>query len=624
MSDDVNQPKALLSFFLGPVKSFLEAARPLRDLWTGSYLLSWLTIAAMAPVLRLARQRQGQAQMITPHIDDHNRMVAAYFNRLPSGDRRASIPCIPSRFRALVPAEEAATLREACLKSCCEEWEERICPAVRPKLAKEFDRRDAVWHRNWPQQVGSYFEMRCVALPLADCTKEKLDELGVEPDITDLWVRRMALLERLMDAAKSVRQVPPYRAQADAEGRFPVKCSLLGSFEQMGPAELNASGEFWVSLTARKKEPRWEGLQGVRLQKSDRLCAVSLVKRFAWPAYFAGKLGLKLKELRFSDTATVAARRWLADAEELDPDKVREEKGHWSGQWLHWQQPDQEEDEEPCPPDIWERIQKKKRLQGRPPTYYAILWMDGDRMGELFQGKRDAAEWGEGLDRYRKITEQVSRFALELVREVVEAHRGELIYAGGDDLLALLPTDEVITCARKLRDDFASSKCLGKAGLIKAGVAVVHHKEDLRFALHMAREAEEAAKAVGRNALALTVCRRSGEHTTAVMAWPHTVSFNQLVEAFREDTSDRWTYKLRGELVTLCHRDLPWAASAAEVKRLLGRAEGVPEALPDTIKKFMQDYYDEMVTQRGREGAKSLTDFVVLCQSASFLARGKD
>ena len=42
---------ALLLFSLSPVQSFIQAARSVRDLWTGSTLLSWLTFQAMEPVL---------------------------------------------------------------------------------------------------------------------------------------------------------------------------------------------------------------------------------------------------------------------------------------------------------------------------------------------------------------------------------------------------------------------------------------------------------------------------------------------------------------------------------------------------------------------------------------------
>ncbi len=42
---------AYLSFALGPVQSLIRAARSVRNLWSGSALLSWLAFQAMPPVL---------------------------------------------------------------------------------------------------------------------------------------------------------------------------------------------------------------------------------------------------------------------------------------------------------------------------------------------------------------------------------------------------------------------------------------------------------------------------------------------------------------------------------------------------------------------------------------------
>src|SRR6202035_1604331 len=55
---------ALLTFALGPVQPFIAAARTVRDLWTGSYLLSWLTFAAMRPVL----EECGPAAVLSPAL----------------------------------------------------------------------------------------------------------------------------------------------------------------------------------------------------------------------------------------------------------------------------------------------------------------------------------------------------------------------------------------------------------------------------------------------------------------------------------------------------------------------------------------------------------------------------
>src|SRR5262249_42457063 len=140
-------------------------------------------------------------------------------------------------------------------------------------------------------------------------------------------------------------------------------------------------------------------------------------------------------ELSYSDTATVAAALWLP---------ARDWR-RWSGQWLHWRKPDEDPDET-CPEHVWKWIQEQKRQHASgPPTYYAVLMADADRLGQQLglHGKRVSAA--------------LTRFALREVRDIVERHSGELIYSGGDDTLALLPTEKALACAAELRSHYQAN-----------------------------------------------------------------------------------------------------------------------------------------------------------------------
>jgi CRISPR-associated protein Cmr2 len=473
-----------------------------------------------------------------------------------------------------------------------------------------------------------------------------------------MWMGRMELLGRLAEAGRGVRHVPEYRAAGDV----PQKCSLLGTYEQMGPARLKESGEFWDDWA------RLVRLRGTRTRPNERLCAVSLVKRFAWPALLADRLGLPVEELRFADTATVAAALWLREHDgspAVAPDRVRREHGDWSGQWLHWQRPDQggDDGEEPVPPSVWEAIRAKRHQQGPAPTYYAVLMIDGDHMGRWLRGEKTPPVGrclhprlrdyfaalpgtGEALAARRPVTpalhaaisEALTNFALHFVPAIVEGdgHAGTLIYAGGDDVLALLPVRTALACARGLEETFRRDWAadaggrerllMGGQATVSAGLAVVHYKEDLRFALDQARAAEKCSKEAGRNALTLTVCRRSGEHTTATLPWALAAPLDGLVDQFAGEVSDRWAYHLRAELPTL--QGVPWPAVAAETRRLLQRLEGAdPTRLGqhrEAALGFLESYRREMTGGRGRTEKEALEGFVTLCQAASFLARGRD
>src|SRR3954470_3901239 len=89
----------LLSFSLGPVQSFIASARSVRDLWTGSYLLSWLAFRAMQPLLG----RYGPDALVTP--PPRGKLPLEPGDRL---DRDRPSACLPNRFLAIVPDDPGA------------------------------------------------------------------------------------------------------------------------------------------------------------------------------------------------------------------------------------------------------------------------------------------------------------------------------------------------------------------------------------------------------------------------------------------------------------------------------------------------------------------------------------
>jgi CRISPR-associated protein Cmr2 len=616
--------QALVSFMIGSPQAFIEGARSLRDLWSGSFLVSWLAAKAMRPILD--DPQLGPACFVTPHVDlAINHQLLAALGK-PSGDVWATLSSIPNKFCLMVPADQANKIRDQTLHAAREAWHE-IGDKVHGQLAKSLNAVHPDWDRLWSLQLNSFFEFFAVAMPL----------ISLEPkDWNDEWNR----LGRLMDTLRSVRHVPDYFPTADEQ--VPAKCSLLGSYEQMGPANLQESRRFWEVVASGN------GIGGTRLQKTDRLCAVSLVKRFAWPVVLSAQTKLPTGELRFSDTATVAAKEWLRQAK-IDPTRVRREQACWNGQWLHWDRPSQVEDEEPCPPALFDRIRdsRQKDAHGVPPVYYALLHLDGDNMGRIFTGDAGPKDWGVGRERYAEITKALTNFGQHVDRIVRDA-QGELIYCGGDDILAILPTAFAVECAHQLNQAFGTAMRDNSVS-ISGGLAVAHYKEDLRYALQVARKAEKSAKRIDRTptaarkkgepkckrALAVAVCRHSGEHSSFVMGWNQAEEFNGLVQVLKQvPITDRWTYKLC-ELATVLGT-LPQEAVRGELERLLSRAEYPSEKFKaDFIRLSLSlwDTYFKELTGKGRtwldedgapETGEILKQFVILCQSASFMARGRD
>jgi len=210
-------------------------------------------------------------------------------------------------------------------------------------------------------------------------------------------------------------------------------------------------------------------------------------------------------------------------------------------------------------------------LGSRPETYYALIQMDGDRMGAWLAGNEAAYQcrfpetWHPqvrtSLDRFRSdpaiaaylassrpasparhaaISAALNDFSTHVVRHVVETIcKGKVLYAGGDDVLALLSVDDLLPAMLLLRA--AWSGCgdlhglpggidprglqlakgyarlngrlmpmMGSRASASIGAVVAHHQAPLSAVLRELRRAEAAAKAHGRNAFCLRVIKRGG------------------------------------------------------------------------------------------------------------------
>jgi len=240
-----------------------------------------------------------------------------------------------------------------------------------------------------------------------------------------------------------------------------------------------------------------------------------------------------------------------------------------------------------------EREGEKKRLEHavketlghKPEAYYAMMLFDGDRMGAWISGTdrelqlpfesswhpkvvRALANLGKGdgrLDEYLKmprppsparhaaISAALNGFALHVVPWVVEdLFAGKVLYAGGDDVLAMLPVDDVLPCVLTLRCAYSGTlpkgehavwelygelkeqmtwigkghvllggkgngrllRMMGHLATASAGVIIAHHQTPLQAVLRELRGSEKRAKNEGgRNAFSISLMKRAGGTT---------------------------------------------------------------------------------------------------------------
>ena len=488
------RPFAYLSLSIGPVQTFIEAARSVRDLWSGSAILSWLTFRGMLPIL----EQLGPTAFVFPALRGspltdlwlrHSEGIEGVPQ--PSLDARRA-PSLPNRFLALVPygldGSEASRIANACEASIRRGWQD-IANAVHKDIDDVLRKLHNEWDNRWAEQVGSFFDISTSILPHQSLSDEEaLDLLDRDAGARDVqngaaairrsvdaipgaenssliprgasrWQAHVELSARMMEARRTMRHIPA----ANTIQNSPPKCSLLGSYEQLGPSDLRKSVRFWKSVQGSK----------LRFRERERFCAVATVKRYAAQSILCEKFHLQASDLRFPDTASIAAAEWLNNS------KLGHIADHhkWNGRWLHPCDRLEATGDETPPSDIMESINHARKEHGNPPTYFAVLMMDADNMGEWLSGQRlptleDALHADvvsslrqstpEMLDLKRPlgpaytgaISEALNNIACQVAPATVGKYNGTIIYAGGDDLLALLPIRQAMTCAYALQEAF--------------------------------------------------------------------------------------------------------------------------------------------------------------------------
>jgi CRISPR-associated protein Cmr2 len=546
----------LLICSIGPVQDFIAAARRSRDLWFGSWLLSELSKAAARAIAEL----ESPASLIFPAplgkddlVPNSNFSVA---NKILT---QVSHP----------PGEVAAAAEEALRKRLA-----AIAADALRNVHAPFDRQTAA------DQIAGLVEFFWVALPLA------------RPED---YAATRARLEGLMAARKVTREFGPV-----TWGQDTPKSSLDGQRESVIPE--TAYDQFTErALYVQYGVRRGERLDGVGLLKrhgqrgqdsrffsTSHVAALPLLKRLTPDKQ--GDLDRYLQVLRDLDLPTDA----FGDVPGAPHPVFDRRDGHL----LFEERLAEYLDEGPLG-DARKALQtflKAAFGEERPLPYYALLRADGDRMGK-------AINRIETPEKHRELSQKLAAFANE-AREIVEAEEGWLIYSGGDDVLAFVPLHTALSCAKRLADAFANklqgfTDAEGHAPTLSAGVAISHHLDPLSDALELARGAEREAKK-SRNALAVTVSKRSGVDRTVSGVWGtldrRLALFTGLHLADAVPDGAAYELELLGHQLQAEESDKRYLAlqqaQAAEAVRILGRKQphhGQEKKLANDILKVLTE-----------------------------------
>ncbi|NCC32371.1 MAG: type III-B CRISPR-associated protein Cas10/Cmr2, partial [Chloroflexia bacterium] len=506
---------------IGPVQEFIASARRSRDLWFGSWLLSELSKAAALAIVtfktddlaRLIFPAPAATALLLPETSE-----TPLEQRFNAANRLLAIIEVPS-----TQADEAATEVKTLASALKTALDDRLV-AIRDATFDGIRGRHTLNTTLAWQQIGDLVEYTWVAVPL-----ETLDGAT--------YASARQRLEAMMAARKATRNF----AQV-TWGEMVPKSSLDGIRESVIPETAYPRRADQPAVREQKIQALFDNYGA---GAAERLSGVDLLKRH----------GQRGKENRFPSTSHFAALPLMlrvsapAYSERVQPlwttylKVLREE-----GVNLHAEQvPEQFALAGPFGVydgsllfetrlvDVLSDETKLAAAQAAlrtfyqglafveaprtPLPYYALLHADGDRMGQAIDH-----EAHQGPARHRALSQALNAFATG-VPGIVQRHHGATVYAGGDDVMAFLPVHTALACARELADLFAHQlqpfqNTQGETPTLSVGLAVAHHIEPLADTLRLARNAEKAAKKVpGKNALAITLSKRSGVDRSIAGTW---------------------------------------------------------------------------------------------------------
>ncbi len=488
-----------LDIAIGPVQGFVAQSRRTRDLWGSSYLLSFLSGHAMLG------SRNSGGRVVQPVIESDPlfRRIAGITSNGPP-----RFGSLPNRFVVEVDGD-ANAVADAARTAFVAAWEQ-VCEAVWEKYMSRYCERGGDTRAIWERQVNAFWEM--------------------------VWTVG-STGNGLLSSRKHWRT----HWLPDEPGD---KCTVMHDLQELsgqvrstGSIARNAQDEFWTLLR--------NDVGKRNLRDNERLCAIAFIKRLFPLSEDA--LGWPMKAFHWPSTTHIAALPWISRVEESAPNLARNyaEKvtrvaphgvlfptsgrmaaGGFRGldaNWFHRHaledkhpnllQDDIEDNQRDALVEILKDIGDKKdgsgQRIGEPSSFYALLLADGDRLGEL-GSKIGGSNVGKALAKF-------TGNAPHIVRK----RDGETVYAGGDDVLAMLPVHDALRTATELVEAYRTAFGGERGATLSAAVVLTHIRYPLGAAIREShRLLNDVAKTEnGRDSLAVGLVKPGGLNAQWVTSW---------------------------------------------------------------------------------------------------------
>lgn len=490
----------------------------------------------------------------------------------------------PNVFLALVPTNQE------------KEYSQKVENAIKKKL-KEIS--DSAYEKladngirfpkhQWDSQINSSIKVTAVWIPLLDLNK--IDNIfgnkkpkEIEEDIN--YIKSSAPNQNPPMYSTTYRLLGTMLTQAsrlwnawEEEPRTGKKCLMCGRRSAIIERKDNEYYEYYYwDGSSWNKKVELDGKLKNLLKDGERLCAVCLMKRLY------GFHGTSLyKEALNKGIQGIKAPEWYSVVHVAASDFLKKVRNNNKlSDFL------KDKDVELVYEEEFERFKKKKGneelkdveeqlnklwKESKPNKYYSILMIDGDKIGEMLTGERlysiDKFLHENCVEILRKsnagflknkrlltpshhiaISRAMRDFSIYTVPEIVKRYDGFLVYSGGDDVLALFPSNRVLEAAYEIQEHFKKEwynvsrkgsygiyekklMGLGSNATMSAGIVFAHYKWPFYDVIESAREAEKKAKdTYGRNAFFLKLIKHSGQIIEAGGKWNFVGYIKPIMEA---------------------------------------------------------------------------------------------
>jgi CRISPR-associated protein Cmr2 len=506
----------VLIFTLGPVQSFIAEARRTQDLYAGSHILAELS--------RAAAQVAG------------NTLVYPAPEMLDSPETS-----LPNKFVAVVenPQEIARRAQEATEQ----QWYSSAQSFAQKASGKLLDTDDSEFTETWERQLVHHLEFYWAAAPV----------------VNGDYMRAYKEATRALDARKRTRIFE----QVEEKG---LKDSLSGRRSALHTSNDRDARAYWTRILKTQRTSS-------ALKKGERLDAIGALKRFALEKGFPS-----VSTVASATFARACSERGLLDELTRSIEVFNRNVGYdffyRVGDWRRGFEYDgdllyeetytpirlgasygEEKSAEVVAAlrGLYDRTKEQGIRPNKPTPYYAILVMDGDRMGAHITACQSRKE-------HTELSRRQAQFAAG-VNSIVEEHCGYLVYAGGDDVLAFFALENALKGAdalvRKYEKIFQGWEQRDIDGsplpfTLSAGIAIAHHLHPLDAVLAEARDAEKEAKnRYERSALCVSVLKRSGQPVWVGSDWE--AGGRRIVELVQDGIKDLAQERLSTRFVYEIH-----------------------------------------------------------------------